>query len=224
MSESLLGDSLPIEVSYYHKEEKISSNMDSTDFNELLVQSKANLADDELNEQSEVKTNVALPFFSLRRDRNPNKTIGKKKVIYENEKKFREEKKSKYWRGEEGSYDNEKKFKCDHCMYSSHQRSHLKKHVDVIHMKVEKKFKCDKCPYASHTSYHLNEHVSVKHNKAMSFACEECSFVANCRGALSKHRRHAGHNSRDRKFSCKVCSYSSGDKDTLFEHIKDKHF
>ena len=65
MSESLLGDSLPIEVSYYHKEEKISSNMDSTDFNELLVQSKANQADDELNEQSEVETNVALPFFAI---------------------------------------------------------------------------------------------------------------------------------------------------------------
>ena len=53
--------------------------MDSTDFNELLVQSKANQADDELNEQSEVKTNVALPFFALQRDRdrNPNKTAAK---------------------------------------------------------------------------------------------------------------------------------------------------
>ena len=161
------------------------------------------------------KAKVGLPFFGLQLGRNPNNRVGKVKLNYSTDIGVMTE--SRYSTAG-------KKFKCDHCLYSSDHSPHLQKHINVMHLKVEKKFKCDKCSYASHTKYHLNEHISTKHNKTMNFACGECDFRTISRGRLSKHRSHAGHKSQDRKFSCKICSYSSGDKDTLFEHIQEKHF
>lgn len=160
------------------------------------------------------KAKVALPFFGLQLGRNPNNRVGKVKLNFSSDKTVM---KGSRW-------DSGKKFKCDHCLYSSDNNQHLKKHINIMHLKVEKKYKCDKCPYASHSNFHLNEHISTKHIKTMNFACGECDFRTISRGRLSKHRSHAGHKSQDRKFSCKICSYSSGDKDTLFDHIQDKHF
>ena len=137
----------------------------------------------------------------MKQDKHPGGKIGEKKV----------------------KYDSDKKFKCDHCLYSVNQRCHLKKHIAVVHNKAEKKFKCDKCPYASHTSYHLNEHISAKHNKIKSHACEYCNYVATCKGTLRKHRKHA-HNDGDMKFRCKGCPYSSVHKNALEEHIRNQHF
>ena len=179
------------------------------DTNELLAQSGINLPHYKFKEQSEanslnaeIRTSAGFPFFAMKQEKN---TEGK---IMENRVK----------------YDSTKKFKCDHCPYSSDHRNHLQKHISVVHKKVEKKFRCGQCTYASHTNYHLNEHISAKHDKIMSHACDYCNYVATCKGTLRKHKKHAHNTSGEKKFRCKGCPFTSVHSDALEEHLRKEHF
>ena len=141
---------------------------DSLDSNKLLAPGD----NDEYSEagavETDVQTNVALPFFALKRDRKSVRKNGEKKSVQNFE---------------------ERKFKCEQCLYASKYASHLKKHIAVVHNKVEKKFKCDKCPYASHKSCHMKEHIAAIHDKIKSHACGDCSYAATCKSFLNKHRK-----------------------------------
>ena len=146
-----------------NEEEENFGNGDSLDFNKLLAP-----GDHEAGAvETEVPTNVSLPFFALKRDRNPGKNGEKKRL-----RKF-----------------EERKFKCEQCLYASDRIGHLKKHIAVVHNKVEKKFKCDKCPYASHKSCHMKEHIAAIHDKIRSHSCGDCSYAATCKSFLNRHRK-----------------------------------
>ena len=158
------------------KKAKAFGTRDRIGSNKLLAPGGINPADhDELTEQSEarsvgteVQTNVALPFFALKREKKSARQNGEKKTARKN---------------------GEKKFKCEQCLYTSVNIGNLNQHIAIVHNKVEKKFKCDQCPYASHKNCHLKEHIAAIHDNIRRYACGNCSYVGTYKRALVKHRK-----------------------------------
>ena len=57
-----------------------------------------------------------------------------------------------------------KKFECDLCDYKPTTKSHLKSHINCVHLK-DKSHKCDMCSYATASKSVLRRHVNGVHLK-----------------------------------------------------------
>ena len=75
-------------------------------------------------------------------------------------------------------------YECTECGYKSRHRSHLKDHINAMHL--EAKFKCDLCDYETKYKNRIKSHrVSV--HKIGGLPCLSCDYVASEPWVLSQH-------------------------------------
>lgn len=77
-------------------------------------------------------------------------------------------------------------FACDHCQFSTKNKSNLKAHRNAKHLGV--KYPCDQCDYKASYSNHLRQHKRVKH-EGVNFPCDQCSFQTSQKSKLKLHLR-----------------------------------
>ena len=109
------------------------------------------------------------------------------------------------------------KFKCDRCDKKFSYSSHLKIHVDSVHLGV--KLKCEFCNYQSTTKGNLKSHINTVHFKLKPFQCDECDQSFGRSGDL---KRHVDSVHKKIRFHCSFddCVKSFTFKTNLSEHLK----
>ena len=106
-------------------------------------------------------------------------------------------------------------FKCGECKYSTHNRSYLKQHVDLIHNAV-RLYKCPFCDYAGKRSHSLREHLIV-HSNERPYTCPHCNATFRKKGHLTNHEKL-----HKKSVKCPICSewYPSSEIEI---HMLEKH-
>ena len=80
----------------------------------------------------------------------------------------------------------ERMLTCDYCDHSSSIKSNLKRHIDVVHLKL-KPFKCKTCEECFNRNEYLQRHIDVVHLKLKSSQCENCKKIFVNKTALKVH-------------------------------------
>ena len=92
--------------------------------------------------------------------------------------------------GDDADYESFRKednmYACDHCHFSTKNKSNLKAHRNAKHLGV--KYPCDQCDYKASYSNHLRQHKRVKH-EGVNFPCEFCLFTTSQKSKLKLHLR-----------------------------------
>ena len=65
----------------------------------------------------------------------------------------------------ENPQENERKFHCTECDYSTNRMDNLSKHIKVKHEDDATSFACQDCDFTSKFRYNLNRHIRNAHNK-----------------------------------------------------------
>ncbi|KAL3271190.1 hypothetical protein HHI36_021686 [Cryptolaemus montrouzieri] len=111
-------------------------------------------------------------------------------------------------------------YKCSHCDYQTPRQSHLKSHVDGIHLGL-KNHKCGQCDYQATQKINLMKHIENVHLRIKNFKCNQCDYQAYQKFCLIKHIESV-HNVI-RKHACNYCDYRGRRKQHLVHHIKTVH-
>jgi len=82
----------------------------------------------------------------------------------------------------------EKRFKCEHCPYSSAEKAKVKYHKASVH-NIGEKFRCEKCNYASARKDELKRHAEEKHEGIKRHVCAHCGYATTRHKLLEKHRK-----------------------------------
>ena len=100
--------------------------------------------------------------------------------------------------GDDADYESFRKednmYACDHCHFSTKNKSNLKAHRNAKHLGV--KYPCDQCDYKASYSNHLRQHKRVKH-EGVNFPCEFCLFTTSQKSKLKLHLREKHGASQD---------------------------
>ena len=92
--------------------------------------------------------------------------------------------------GDDADYESFRKedntYACDHCHFSTKNKSNLKAHRNAKHLGV--KYPCDQCNYKASYSNHLRQHKRVKH-EGVNFPCELCLYTTSQKSKLKLHMR-----------------------------------
>ena len=114
---------------------------------------------------------------------------------------------------------------CQHCPKSFPRPSDLKRHTNA-HLQI-KDFQCADCDYAGVTQDQLTKHIQNKHlnpkPKPSSYyegkhRCCFCGFGSDDKSKVTIHERiHL----KLKPFHCLQCSYRTGRKGHLVEHLKN---
>lgn len=135
-------------------------------------------------------------------------------------------------------------FKCEECKYSTHNRSYLKQHIDLIHNAV-RLYKCPFCDYAGKRSHSLREHLIV-HSNERPYTCPHCNATFRKKGHLTNHEKlhkksvkcpictewfpsseievHMLEKHNARKFLlCDICKFMALDVPTFNKHMESHH-
>ena len=96
-------------------------------------------------------------------------------------------------------------FKCAVCPSTFNQRTHLRTHIESVHLK-KKNFFCSKCDYAATRKGTLDKHVMAVHEKLKPFTCEVCLVKFSQKAHMVAHF-DAIH--LKRKFQCPDCDYAA---------------
>merc|ERR1712130_579658 len=96
-------------------------------------------------------------------------------------------------------------YACDHCHFSTKNKSSLKAHRNAKHLGV--KYPCDQCNYKASYSNHLRQHKRVKH-EGVNFPCELCLFTTSQKSKLKLHLREKHEASQDLMLNQKQVSLS----------------
>ena len=111
------------------------------------------------------------------------------------------------------------KFNCEICSAQFTQKCHLKIHIDTIHLNL-KPFQCDECDYSCGRNATLKEHVDSVHKK-IRFRCsfDGCDKSFSLKSHLNQHLKlHEGHVNL-----CDLCGKSFTTKHNLNKHKKQVH-
>ena len=87
---------------------------------------------------------------------------------------------------------NNKTHKCDHCDYSSANRTNMNSHKKIHQPDhIGKKHLCDKCSRGFRTPFKLKEHVDAVHLRLKPFGCGvgNCEWVTGFLANVGVHRR-----------------------------------
>ena len=111
---------------------------------------------------------------------------------------------------------------CDQCGYTASQQDILKRHKVFAHNMGDKRFACGRCSYSSNMEVNLKRHVKRVHEQIKNNVCAECPYATSDKRRLERHK-DAVHNKGDKKFKCEECPYSSTQKDRLLFHKNWHH-
>jgi len=109
---------------------------------------------------------------------------------------------------------------CAQCGKILHDKFSLKKHEQIVHMKI-KKFACDKCEKKFGHKVDVLDHIRTVHDKVKKFICDLCGLALSSRQTLKTHRLI--HEAASKNINCKICSKSFRHKNTYNKHIKRVH-
>ena len=143
--------------------------------------------------------------------------------------------------------DNQKKYKCNMCEYSTLQPSHIRRHVNTVHMHGMDTFTCQHCgkifrqksSYVTHIQVHeerrqayekkclengLLEQIIV--DGVCCFKCKQCEYSSPRFSIANRHTKR--HNKKatkvDREFkTCEVCGILVENSSVLKVHILRTH-
>jgi len=85
------------------------------------------------------------------------------------------------------------------------------------------KYCCTDCEYTHKVPNIIRNHVESKHLPPGEYPCQECDKVFTTRNNLRDHLREHNPNSKQEKFSCKDCNYSTNKSTHLKRHVEAKH-
>lgn len=99
---------------------------------------------------------------------------------------------------------------CPHCSRISSNEYNLKKHIEVVHLRILK-YTCDVCQakfgQKSQLETHMNRHLGVK-----PYQCSICNSKFDCRNAFNLHSRYCAAK-RDRKANKEQSKTSEGNQE-----------
>ena len=82
---------------------------------------------------------------------------------------------------------HQKWLQCDQCEYTHFLAAMIKKHHEMVHLKL-KKYHCDQCDYSGSQTAHLSTHKKLKHDaKCITYLCDECGYKTKLKGSLKGH-------------------------------------
>ena len=86
-----------------------------------------------------------------------------------------------------------KRFNCPKCERFFHYKSHLTRHVSLVHDKL-RPFSCTKCDLKLFTKIHLEKHIQVIHDGVTPHQCSHCEAAFAYKDQLRTHikRNHEG--------------------------------
>ena len=114
--------------------------------------------------------------------------------------------------------NNEKKFKCELCVYKTDNSGNLDRHFQNMHVK-KRNFKCEFCIYTSKSNCFLNKHIKSAHiNK---YKCDECEYESCRKDTLKVHTIQVHLKIKEKK--CNQCKMEFSRKCDLNKHIKTVH-
>ena len=112
-------------------------------------------------------------------------------------------------------------FKCDICEIVITSKLGLEKHKMQLHNDEKIKYTCEKCPEAYYAKSPFENHVA-KHNGEPTLVCDQCSKKFYTADYLQKHKNTV-HRSKDKRFYCTQCEYSTGQKSGFKRHLATVH-
>lgn len=105
---------------------------------------------------------------------------------------------------------------CEICGLSYLQSSHLKKHMDTVHLNI-KPHVCSICGHAFPFEFNLKQHELT--HKEKGFKCDVCDKAFTLESSLLSHMRvHTG----EKPFQCHLCEKVFTNKGNLKSHV-EKH-
>ncbi|XP_063684646.1 zinc finger protein 384-like isoform X2 [Bolinopsis microptera] len=113
---------------------------------------------------------------------------------------------------------DEKSFECKYCDYQAKQYNQLARHWKTH--SGERPYQCGMCDYSAALKHNLVQHMWSKHTARKKYQCSECDYSATRRDYLAAHRtQHTGY----KPFTCPHCSWETGLKSNMTQHMKRKH-
>eukprot|EP00090_Calanus_glacialis_P022945 TRINITY_DN35314_c0_g1_i1.p1 TRINITY_DN35314_c0_g1~~TRINITY_DN35314_c0_g1_i1.p1 ORF type:complete len:448 (-),score=80.34 TRINITY_DN35314_c0_g1_i1:40-1383(-) len=115
---------------------------------------------------------------------------------------------------------NKETSQCAQCGKILHDKFSLKKHEQIVHMKI-KNFTCDKCEKKFGHKVDLLDHIRTIHDKVKQFICDLCGLALSSRQTLKTHRLI--HEASTKNIICDICNKSFRHKNTYNKHIRRVH-
>jgi len=109
---------------------------------------------------------------------------------------------------------------CAQCGKILHDKFSLKKHEQIVHMKI-KNFSCEKCDKKFGHKVDLLDHVRTIHDKVKQFICDLCGLALSSRQTLKTHRLI--HEASTKNINCDICNKSFRHRNTYNKHIRRVH-
>ena len=82
------------------------------------------------------------------------------------------------------SKDENVKYPCGHCDYSTSHKGRLSRHVKSKHELV--KYPCNHCDHKAALKWSLSIHIKSKH-EGIKYPCNQCDYKATEKGHLLRH-------------------------------------
>ena len=109
---------------------------------------------------------------------------------------------------------------CPECDREFTFKSELKRHIEVVHLKV-KRHKCEKCGKGFSQKCMLEDHVNAVHLKKREHQCQDCG---NSFARLSQLNRHVSAvHLLEKQHECPECDKSFARRDRLKTHVMAVH-
>ena len=113
-----------------------------------------------------------------------------------------------------------RKFKCEQCPKHFSVKSHLKRHITLVHQGILK-FKCHDCPRRFSCQANMKIHVKGVHKKIKDLQCEYCKKSFSRKWSLNVHK--ITHSKIRDRMNCSKCDKTFVSETTLKVHIKMVH-
>ncbi|XP_022903163.2 uncharacterized protein [Onthophagus taurus] len=116
--------------------------------------------------------------------------------------------------------DEETKFKCSHCTFTSKSQNAVNKHEKDEHLtKIKSKFfKCSKCSYTTPIKARFTKHT--KYHSMPMIKCDLCDFKTPYKWNLDRHCKN--HNGTG-IYRCSACNFTADIKQSLTVHEMNHH-
>jgi len=119
-----------------------------------------------------------------------------------------------------GDLDSKETSQCAQCGKILHNKFSLKKHEQIVHMKI-RNFSCTKCDKKFGHKVDLLDHIRTIHDKLKQFVCDSCGLALSSRQTLKTHRLI--HEASSKNIDCNLCNKSFRHKTTYNKHVRRVH-